>query len=230
MDELVKSVFTAPVATILIIAGLVFLFIAVVGKISGKIEPGEKERIVSGVIGVVLIALGLIMPQNQKPLGVSESPAISSQTKSDSLEPSPQKSTPESQIPKREPMSSDQPSQKKDALHSPIQTRFDGIVVSIIRFEKTEGLIMLQLMARNTTGPRRTVCFYPRGTNLIHEATGESWQPKEYTGQECTQLEADKSSHIWMRFDVAEPENKIFSLSSPLFNGTLDNLVLAKSS
>ena len=148
----------------------------------------------------------------------------------DSLETSPQKSTPGSQISKQEPTSSARPSQKKDVLNSPIQTRFVGIVVSIIRFEKTVGLVMLQLMAQNTSGPRRTVCFYPRGTNLIHEATGQSWQPKEYTGQECTQLEANKSSHIWIRFDVAEPENKIFSLSSPLFNETLDNLVLAKSS
>ena len=169
-------------------------------------------------------------PSKPPPPGVSESPGILSQTKPDSLETSPQKSTPGSQISKQEPTSSAQPSQKKDALNSPIQTRFDGIVVSIIRFEKTGGLVMLQLMAQNTSGPRRTVCFYPRGTQLIHEATGQSWQPKEYTGQECTQLEANQSSHIWMRFDVAKPENKIFSLSSPLFNETLDNLVLAESS
>ena len=150
--------------------------------------------------------------------------------KPDSLETSPQKSTHGSQISKQEPTSSAQPSQKKDALNSLIQTRFDGIVVSVIRFEKTGGLVMVQLMARNTSGQRRAVCFYPRETQLIREATGQSWQPKEHTGQECTQLEANKSSHIWMRFDVAEPENKIFSLSSPLFNGTLDNLVLAESS
>jgi hypothetical protein len=156
-------------------------------------------------------------------------PDILSQTKPDSLETSPQKSTPGSQISKQEPTSSAQPSQKKDALNSPIQTRFAGIVVSIIRFEKTGGLVMLQLMARNTLSARHPVCFYPMGTKLVHEATGQSWQPKEYTGQECTQLEANKSSHIWMRFDVPEPENKVFSLSSPLFNETLDNLVLAKS-
>jgi hypothetical protein len=150
--------------------------------------------------------------------------------KPDSLETPPQKSTPGSQISKQEPMSSAQPSRKKDALNLPIQTRFDGIVVSIIRFEKTGGFVMLQLMARNTLSARHQVCFYPMGTKLVHEATGQSWQPKEYTGQECTQLEANKSSHMWMRFDVPEPENKVFSLSSPLFNETLNNLVLAESS
>jgi len=150
--------------------------------------------------------------------------------KPDSLETSPQKSTHGSQISKQEPTSSAQPSQKKDALNSPIQTKFEGIVVSIIRFEKTGGFVMLQLMARNTLSARHQVCFYPMGTKLVHEATGQSWQPKEYTGQECTQLEANKSSHMWMRFDVPEPENKVFSLSSPLFNETLNNLVLAESS
>ena len=172
------------------------------------------------------------VPDHPKPPppGVSESPGILSQTKPDSLETSPQKSTHGSQISKQEPTSSAQPSQKKDALNSPIQTKFEGIVVSIIRFEKTGGFVMLQLMARNTLSARHQVCFYPMGTKLVHEATGQSWQPKEYTGQECTQLEANKSSHMWMRFDVPEPENKVFSLSSPLFNETLNNLVLAESS
>jgi hypothetical protein len=69
----------------------------------------------------------------------------------------------------------------------------------------------------------------PMQTNLIDEATGESWLPKESVGQDCGSIEANKSSRIWMKFDVSKPENKIFSLSSPLFNGTLDNLVLAES-
>jgi hypothetical protein len=33
MEELLKAIFNAPVATLFVIAGLVFLFIAVVGKI-----------------------------------------------------------------------------------------------------------------------------------------------------------------------------------------------------
>jgi hypothetical protein len=59
---------------------------------------------------------------------------------------------------------------------------------------------MVQLMARNTSGQRRAVCFYPRETQLIREATGQSWQPKEHTGQECTQLEANKSKSLHTRF------------------------------
>jgi hypothetical protein len=67
-------------------------------------------------------------------------------------------------------------------------------------------------------------------TNLIHEATGESWQPKEHVGQECAPIEANRSSQMWMKFDIPMPEKRTFSLSSPLLRGTLDNLVLAEPS
>jgi hypothetical protein len=226
MEALVKSVFTAPVATLLILAGIIFLLIAVVGNISGKIEPGERARIVSGVVGLILLSLGLAMHFLQKTPGVSEPPGISSRTKSDPLEP--QKPTP-AQVPKQESTSRDQPPQKKEAFNSPIQTRFDGVVANVVRFEKSGELVMLQLIARNTSRERRMVCFHPRQTTLIHEATGESWQPKESVGEDCTRIEANNSSRVWMKFDVSKPENKTFSLSSPLFNGTLDNLVLAES-
>jgi hypothetical protein len=61
MDELIANVFTAPVGTLLIVAGVVFLFIAVVGNISGKIEPGLKGRIASGALGSMFVLTGLVM-------------------------------------------------------------------------------------------------------------------------------------------------------------------------
>jgi hypothetical protein len=66
MDEFVKSVFTAPVATLFIVAGILFLLIAVVGNISGRIEPGAKARIVSGVLGLTFVLIGLAMHLTQK--------------------------------------------------------------------------------------------------------------------------------------------------------------------
>jgi hypothetical protein len=205
MDALVNSVFTAPLATLFIISGILFLLIAVLGNISGKIEPGEKARIVSGVVGLVFISLGLTMHFLQTTPGVSESPVISSpQTKSDPMETSSQKSTP-AQIPKQEPTSDGQPPQKKETSSSPIQTRFEGVVASVIRFEKSGELVMLQLMARNTSRQRHMVCFHPRQTTLIHEATGESWQPKESVGEDCTRIEANNSSRIWKKFGKRSP-------------------------
>jgi hypothetical protein len=61
MDELIKGIFNAPMATLLVIAGLVFLGIAVIGKISGRIEPSRGGRIASGIIGLILLGIGLLM-------------------------------------------------------------------------------------------------------------------------------------------------------------------------
>jgi hypothetical protein len=231
MEALVKLVFTGPLATLFIVAGMLFLLIAVVGNISGKIEPGEKARIISGVVGLTFILLGLAIHVLQKTPSVPESPVVSplqtkfSQTGSVSQEPKTGL-----QIPKQEAMPGGQPIQKKVALSSPIQTRFNGVVVNIIRFEKGGEFVMLQLMARNTSNQVRMVCFYESMTNLIDEATSENWQPKEPVGQPCTPIEANKSSQMWMKFAVPNPDKRTFSLSSPLFNGTGDNLVLAEHS
>ncbi len=66
MDEFLNGVLTAPVATLFIIAGVLFLFIAVVGNISGKIEPGVTGRIASGVLGLVFVLIGLTIHLTQE--------------------------------------------------------------------------------------------------------------------------------------------------------------------
>lgn len=65
MDELIGHLVDAPQANILIVAGLVFLGIAVVGKISGKIEPGKFGRITAALIGLGLVAYGLRMHSDE---------------------------------------------------------------------------------------------------------------------------------------------------------------------
>lgn len=61
MDGLYAAIINAPIATIFIIAGIIFLGIAVLGKISGKIEPGKSGRIASGIFGIILLGLGFAM-------------------------------------------------------------------------------------------------------------------------------------------------------------------------
>jgi hypothetical protein len=61
MENLGKAIIGAPLANIFIIAGIIFLLIAVIGKISGKIEPGNTARVISGTAGVVFVAVGLAM-------------------------------------------------------------------------------------------------------------------------------------------------------------------------
>ncbi|MGA1863468.1 MAG: CARDB domain-containing protein [bacterium] len=61
MADFINNIISAPIANLLIIAGIAFLGIAVVGKIVGKIEPGKIGRLVSGGIGIVLLVMGLLM-------------------------------------------------------------------------------------------------------------------------------------------------------------------------
>jgi hypothetical protein len=61
MASVVTGMIAAPVANLLIVAGLVFLLIAVVGDIAGRLQPGKTGRIASGLIGIVLLGVGLGM-------------------------------------------------------------------------------------------------------------------------------------------------------------------------
>ena len=61
MKESMDALFSAPLANILVVAGVVFLLVAVLGTVAGKIDPGKGGRIAAGAIGVVLLAVGLSM-------------------------------------------------------------------------------------------------------------------------------------------------------------------------
>ena len=97
MAELLGDLVNAPLPTVFILAGIVFLLIAVVGNVSGKIEPGTKGRVVSGIIGFTFVAIGftiyLISKQTPTPLSAQtvqeqlvqkhqiEAPATSAETR-----------------------------------------------------------------------------------------------------------------------------------------------------
>src|ERR1700733_4178716 len=51
----------APLANILIIAGLLFLGIGAVGKVTGKIEPDKMGRMMASFLGLILMTIGLIV-------------------------------------------------------------------------------------------------------------------------------------------------------------------------
>ena len=61
MNEILELILKSPIANLLIIAGLGFLGIAVVGNISGKIQPGTGGRLLSGLLGLCLLGGGLVM-------------------------------------------------------------------------------------------------------------------------------------------------------------------------
>jgi hypothetical protein len=59
MFELLNHLLDAPVANILILAGLMLLGVAATGRISGKIEPGTGGRILCAVLGLILVVAGV---------------------------------------------------------------------------------------------------------------------------------------------------------------------------
>ncbi len=67
ITELVKAILTAPLANVLILVGLVFLGLAILGKAQGKFELDKNGRIAATVLGAVLVIIGLVMYRYQGP-------------------------------------------------------------------------------------------------------------------------------------------------------------------
>ncbi|HWA91328.1 MAG TPA: hypothetical protein VG889_14925 [Rhizomicrobium sp.] len=61
MGDLVKALLGAPVNSVLVVVGLAFLALAVLGKIGDRLDPGPRGRIGAGVLGAILLVLGLLL-------------------------------------------------------------------------------------------------------------------------------------------------------------------------
>jgi hypothetical protein len=71
MGDFFSELLKAQPDTLLVVAGVVLLLIAVVGNIAGKIEPGKQGRIAAGLIGATLIGVGLWMHSQHSSAPVS---------------------------------------------------------------------------------------------------------------------------------------------------------------
>lgn len=61
MQDVMVKLVDLPLARMFVLAGIVFLLVAVMGRIEGKIEPGHAGRVGAAIIGVLLMAVGLAM-------------------------------------------------------------------------------------------------------------------------------------------------------------------------
>jgi len=59
MHDVVTRLVDVPLTRMFVLAGVIFLLVAVLGRIEGKIEPGKQGRIAASVIGSMLLLLGL---------------------------------------------------------------------------------------------------------------------------------------------------------------------------
>ncbi len=61
MHDVVTRLVDVPLTRMFVLAGVIFLLVAVLGRIEGKIEPGRLGRIGASVVGSILLLVGLAM-------------------------------------------------------------------------------------------------------------------------------------------------------------------------
>jgi hypothetical protein len=61
MQDMMVKLVDLPLARMFVLAGVIFLLVAVMGRIEGKIDPGHAGRVGASIIGVLLMAVGLAM-------------------------------------------------------------------------------------------------------------------------------------------------------------------------
>ncbi len=61
MQDVIMRLVDVPIARMFVLAGIIFLMVAVLGKVEGKIDPGQVGRIGASVLGVVLMIIGVLM-------------------------------------------------------------------------------------------------------------------------------------------------------------------------
>lgn len=100
MKETIGAIFSAPLATILVVAGIVFLLIAVLGAVAGRIDPGKGGRIAAGAIGMVLLAVGLgmhlmVAKSSGSDEGAQEDALVQQQTETEGRQQEPDRQPPD---------------------------------------------------------------------------------------------------------------------------------------
>ncbi len=61
MQDVITRLVDVPFARMFVLAGIIFLLVAVLGKVEGKIDPGNMGRIGASVLGIVLLVVGVIL-------------------------------------------------------------------------------------------------------------------------------------------------------------------------
>jgi hypothetical protein len=234
MENVFATLKETPIPTILVIAGIAFLLLSMTGQLIGHITvPPERQRW-AGVAGGLLLLSGIalhVIPQFWPSASGTRNAPISRSSMPPAEESSPSPST---VLPHVQPS----PTLPKSIveIHTTeigtptVQTTTRGVVASITRFQKSGDLVTMEIMLRNNSSQDATTCIHAYYTELIDQATGESWRAALHAGRECNILDANKSGRVWMKFEIRAPEGRTFALSSPLFKETIEKLVLREPS
>jgi hypothetical protein len=66
MQSVISQLVDLPFARMFILSGIIFLLVAVLGKVEGKIDPGQMGRIGASVLGVVLLIVGVLLQFSER--------------------------------------------------------------------------------------------------------------------------------------------------------------------
>ncbi len=66
MQTIISQLVDVPFARMFILSGIIFLLVAVLGKVEGKIDPGQMGRIGASVLGVVLLLVGVLLQFSER--------------------------------------------------------------------------------------------------------------------------------------------------------------------
>lgn len=61
MQDVITKLVDVPFARMFVLAGIIFLLVAVLGKVEGKIDPGHMGRIGASILGIVLLVVGIVL-------------------------------------------------------------------------------------------------------------------------------------------------------------------------
>jgi hypothetical protein len=80
METFWNDIFHAQPYALLIIAGIAFLGVAVIGSVKTYFDPGKNGRIAAGVVGLLLLSIGLFLyvPSMKPPTASAEEAAAQS--------------------------------------------------------------------------------------------------------------------------------------------------------
>jgi hypothetical protein len=66
MKSVISELVGVPFARMFILSGIIFLLVAVLGRVEGKIEPGQMGRIGASILGVVLLIVGVLFQFSER--------------------------------------------------------------------------------------------------------------------------------------------------------------------
>lgn len=66
MQSVISQLVDVPFARMFILAGIIFLLVAVLGRVEGKIDPGQMGRIGASVLGIVLMVVGVLLQYSER--------------------------------------------------------------------------------------------------------------------------------------------------------------------